>query len=388
MPYFAAMKNVLSAFLLLLTCYLLPGCTLPDTATNSGDLVSAYVGTYTRNEGWVNGKSAGVYQLDTERKTGQITGQRLIAEIVNPSFVVESADEKYLYVVSELAHDDEPTGFLHVLDINNGYREISRLPTAGQAPCHIETDQTGNFVVASNYVGGNASLYRRQSDGTLVATDRFDVAKDLLPGRSSHLHSAQFAPDNRIVAIADLGFDRVWLFALDATNGKLIPHDQIAVKLADKAGPRHMQWSADGRFLYVINELNSTVNVLGYDRPSDRFTILQTISTLPAGWEGTNSCADLHLHPNGKFLFGSNRGHNSIAGFRIDAGTGLLTAKGQTSTEGETPRNFALSPNGKFLYAANQNSGNVTVFVLNDKSGQLTYTGQSVALGTPVCVEF
>lgn len=382
-PYFTAMKNVL---LLLLALSVLPGCGVK----NAGDAasVSAFVGTYTRNEGWVNGKSEGVYQIDTEQKTGRITGKRLIAKIDNPSFVVESADANYLYVVSELAHEDEPTGFLYVLDINDNFKEISRLPTDGQAPCHIETDHTGQFVITSNYVGGNARLYRRQADGTLTMSDKFDVAKDLLPGRSSHLHSAQVAPDNRIVAIADLGFDRVWLFNLDAANGKLIPHDQSAVKLADGAGPRHMQWSADGRFLYVINELNSTVSVLGYDVPSDRFTVLQTITTLPAGWAGQNSCADLHLHPRGKFLYGSNRGHNSIAGFRIDANTGRLTANGHTATEGEFPRNFALSPNGRFLYAANQNSGTINVFSLNEKNGLLTYTGQAMDLGTPVCVEF
>lgn len=382
------MHYLIFALLFALTSF--PTCSVNLTTDEGGDLatISAYVGSYTRDEGWVNGQGPGVSQIDVRVKTGRILKQRAIADITNASFVVESADERCLYVVSELAREDEPTGFIHVLDIEKEYQEISKIPTGGKAPCHIEIDNTGNYIITTNYVGGVAKMYRRQVDGTLLPTDKFEVANALLPGGSPHLHSAQFSPDNRTVAIADLGLDRVWLFLLDAANGKLIPHDQGFVKLAEKAGPRHTTWSADGRFLYVINELNSTVNVIGYDEAKSRFNILQTITTLPAGWTGDNSTADLHLHPNGKFLFGSNRGHNSIAGFNVDQKTGLLTANGHESTRGDAPRNFSLSPNGRFLYAANQNTSTITVFSLNEKSGQLTYTEQGFVTGTPVCIEF
>lgn len=366
----------------------LPACSVSKTQEGETATVSAYVGSYTRDEGWVNGKGGGVSEIDIDVRSGRILQERAIADITNASFVVESADERYLYVVSELAGEGEPTGFLHVLDIENEYRQISKIPTDGKAPCHIEADQTGNFIITTNYVGGVAKMYHRQADGSLVSTDKFEVANALLPGGDPHLHSAQFSPDNRIVAIADLGLDRIWLFEPDLTNGKLIPHDQSFVKLAEKAGPRHTTWSADGRFLYVINELNSTINVIGYDENTNRFTILQTITTLPPGWTGNNSTADLHLHPNGKFLYGSNRGHNSIAGFLVDQKTGQLTANGHEPTRGEIPRNFSLSPNGRFLYAANQNSSTITVFSLNVKNGKLAYANQSYAIGTPVCIEF
>jgi 6-phosphogluconolactonase len=382
------MKTPLLIFALLFALNSFPTCSVNRT-TDEGDqaTVSAYVGSYTRDEGWVNGQGGGVSQIDVQVKTGRILKQRAIAAIANASFVVESADERYLYVVSELAHDDEPTGFLHVLDIENEYREISKIPTDGKAPCHIEIDNTGNYIITTNYVGGVAKMYRRQVDGTLLPTDKLTL-NSTMADRAPHLHSAQFSPDNRLVAIADLGLDQILFFRLDAANGKLIAHDQPVMKLADKAGPRHTTWSADGSFLYVINEINSTVNVLGYDKKTDRFTNLQTISSLPVGWTGDNSTADLHLHPNGKFLYGSNRGHNSIAGFLIDQKTGLLTANGHESTRGEAPRNFSLSPNGRFLYAANQNSSTITVFSLNEKSGLLTYTEQGFVTGTPVCIEF
>jgi 6-phosphogluconolactonase len=367
-----------------------PTCSVNLATDEGGDLAtaSAYVGSYTRDEGWVNGKGGGVSEIDIRVKTGRILKQRIIADITNASFVAESADERYLYVVSELAREDEPTGFIHVLDIENDYKEISKIPTDGKAPCHIEIDNTGNFVITTNYVGGVAKMYRRQVNGTLLPIDRFEAIDKTGASRASHLHSTQFSPDNRIVAIADLGFDQINLFNLDAAKGQLVPHEQGAIKLADKAGPRHMHWSDNGEFLYVINELNSTVNVLGYDKKTDRFTNLQTITTLPAGWTGDNSTADLHLHPSGKFLYGSNRGHNSIAGFLVDPKTGLLTANGHASTRGEAPRNFSLSPDGRFLYAANQNSSTITVFSLNEKSGLLTYTEQGFVIGTPVCIEF
>ncbi len=386
------MKNALYFCLAFLVLFLLSTCvtTVPPagTAAEESATVTAYVGTYTRNEGWVNGQAAGVYEIDVLAQSGRITGQRLIKKVINPSFVVESADERYLYVVSELAGEDEPTGFLYVLDVADNFREVSKLPTDGKAPCHIEVSHDGQYVITANYVGGVSKLYRRQQDGSLVATDKFQVPATALAGRSSHLHSAQVAPDNETVAIADLGLDRIWRFKLDKTAGKLVPHSQPFVSLEPGAGPRHLQWSADGKFLYVINELNSTLSVLELAETSGELLVVQTVSTLPAGWRGDNSCADLHLHPSGKFLYGSNRGHNSIVAFGIAEGAGTVTLIGHTPTEGDTPRNFALAPSGRFLYVANQNSSNITAFGLDETNGTLTSLGQSFALGTPVCLEF
>lgn len=349
---------------------------------------TAYVGTFTRDEGWVNGQAKGVYQINLNKVDGKITGQKMIAPITNPAYLAESADKKYLYVTSHLSRNGEPTGFLHVLDVRNDFREISRVETGGKSTCHVEIDATGDFVITSNYNGGVSQLYRRQADGSLKLADVFKISDDLVPGKAPHLHSAMVEPANRLVAIADLGLDRIWLFTLDQVNGKLVPHDQPFVQLANGAGPRHTTWSADGRFLYVINELNSTVNVLDYAAAEDRFTIGQTINTLPAKFKEKNSCAHVALHPTGNFLFGSNRGHNSIVAYRVDKKTGRLTLVGHQSTEGDFPRGFAVAPSGEYLYAANQNTGDISVHFINQKSGELTFTGQLYDLPSPVCIRF
>ncbi|MBC6996848.1 lactonase family protein [Neolewinella lacunae] len=343
----------------------------------------AYVGTYTRNEGWVNGQAEGIYQLNLDGH-GRITNQQLVVRQANPSFVRVSPTGSYLYAVSELAQEDEPTGFLHAYAIGDGYREVAKVPTGGKAPCHIELAE--GHLITTNYVGGVAKLYRQESAGQVVEVDRFVVPENLVPGRQPHLHSARVAPDGNLVVIADLGLDRLWFFTL--SEEKLKPYAQPYLTLTEGAGPRHTEWSADGRFLYVINELNSTVAVVRNDAAAQSLAVVQTLSTLPAGWTGKNSCADLHLHPNGQLLYGSNRGHNSIAIFSVASGTGLLTAVGHESTRGEVPRNFAISPTGRFLYAANQNSGNIVPFSINEKSGKLTFKGQDFALPTPVCIAF
>jgi len=349
---------------------------------------TAYVGTFTRDEGWVNGQAKGVYQLDINTADGKITGQKLVATITNPTFLAETADKKHLYVASHLSGNKEPTGYLHVLDVAGGYREINRVATGGKSTCHVAIDATGNFVMTANYSGGVSQLYRKQADGSLKLADVFKVSDELVPGKKPHFHSAMFSPSNRIVALADLGLDRVWLFTLDQVNGKLIPHDQPFIKLADGAGPRHTTWSADGRFLYVINELNSTVSVLDYAAAEDRFTIGQTINTLPAKFKEKNSCAHVELHPSGDFLYGSNRGHNSIVIYRVDKKTGRLTLLGHQPTEGDFPRGFAVAPTGEYLYAANQNTGDISAHFINQKSGELTFTGQLYDLPTPVFVGF
>ncbi|MEM9525492.1 MAG: lactonase family protein, partial [Bacteroidota bacterium] len=298
------------------------------------------------------------------------------------------ADKNYLYVVSELAHSDEKTGFVHAFRINDGaLTEISKLPTDGKAPCHLEIDKSGDFLLASNYVGGVTKLYHIATDGSLSVADKFQVPADLVPGRSSHLHSAKISPDNRTVAIADLGLDRIWLFELDTEQGILVPRKQAFLPLVDKAGPRHSVWSADGRFLYVINELNATVDVIEKAANEEMYKVTQTVSTLPVGWTGKNSCADIHLHPSGQYLYGSNRGHNSIVVFAIDQSSGRLTAIEHKGTRGDFPRNFAVSPAGTMLWVANQNTSNVSAFKISDKDGTLRFLWD-YEVPTPVCLEF
>ncbi|SER18822.1 lactonase family protein [Neolewinella agarilytica] len=379
------MKN--RPLLLLPTLFLLAFCLETCTPSIYSRLVaesqSAYVGGYTRDEGWVNGKGKGVYRIELDKK-GRITNQEVVAELINPSFVKESADGRYLLATSELSQPKERTGFIHVLDVRDGYREISKLPSGAQAPCHIEL--VGNQILMSNYNGGVASVYVQSPNGEITLTDEFKVPADFDARDKPHLHSANASPWGSLIAIADLGSDRIWLFTL--AGGKLTPYAQPFVELAAGAGPRHATWSADGRFLYVINELNSTINVLSNDAAEKKMTVLQTISTLPEGWEGKNSTADIHLSRNGNFLYGSNRGHNSIVIYSVDKVTGKITFVDHESTRGKTPRNFAIAPTGRLLHVANQDSGNITTFTLNEKSGKLTFTGQDYQIGTPSCIEF
>ncbi|TXF91645.1 lactonase family protein [Neolewinella aurantiaca] len=349
---------------------------------------TAYIGAYTRDEGWVHGKSDGISQITVDPESGRILSKRSIASMVNPSFVLESESGDYLYAISEMARKGEPSGSLVALDINDGYRKLSELPTGGKASCHVEVDGTGKMLMTTNYLGGVAMAFLQKDDGTLVETDKFVVPEGVMPGKQPHLHSSNFSPSNRIVAVADLGLDRVWLFYPNPVTGKITPHAQGHVQLASGAGPRHTEWSADGQFLYVINELNGTVNVLSYNGAEDRFNNIQTISTLPEGFSGKNSCADIHLHPSGNFLYGSNRGHNSIVAYTVDKNSGKLELIGHHSTEGDFPRNFAIAPSGKFLYVANQNTSNITVHSINQKSGKLKSLGQSFDIATPVCIEF
>lgn len=371
--------------LLLFVLVLVSAC---KTTSVSTDLTTAYIGTYTRAEGHVNGQAEGIYRVGLNQRTGEVTSPVTVATTTNPSFLRLSANKQYLYAVSELAHADEPTGFIHAFRVGeNQLRELNKLPTNGKAPCHVEIDNTGKFVIASNYVGGVATMYRIGNDGMLEEASKFIVAEELKQGKSSWLHSANISPDNKLVAIADKGMDRVWLFKLDLRAGELTPMSAPWVMFEEGDGPRHASWSADGRFLYVINELSNTVKVVAYNRTANTFEIVQTISTLPDGYAETSYCADLHLHPNGRFLYGSNRGHNSIAAFAVDKATGLLTALGQESTRGEFPRNFSIDARGNFLYAANQNSNNVTVYRIG-ADGKLTFTKQDFTVKTPVCIEW
>jgi len=318
-------------------------------------LLSGLLQAYTRDEGWVNGKAEGIAEITVDLQSGRVLSQRPVVRMVNPSFVLESKNERYLYAVSEMAREGEASGSLIALDTKDDYRKVSELPTGGKAPCHIAVDATGKMLMTANYLGGVAKAYLQKADGTLVETDKFEVPEGLIPGKQPHLHSSNFSPSNRIVAVADLGLDRIWLFNPNPNTGKITPHAQGHVQLAGGAGPRHTEWSADGQFLYVINELNGTVNVLSYDGGADRFRTIQTISTLPDA---------------------------------VNKITGMLELIGHQATEGDFPRNFAIAPSGKFMYVANQNSGNITLHSINEKNGKLKSLGQSFAIATPVCIEF
>jgi len=352
--------------------------------------LTAYIGTYTRSEGHVDGKAEGIYRVKIDASTGEISQQETVASLINPSFVKLSKDQSYLYTVSELAHEDEPTGFLYNYKITaDSLQFVERFPTDNKAPCHIGLDQSGKYIFVTNYVGGIMKVYKRNEDASLT-----DVQTIQLEGSSVHpqqtsplLHSTKASPNNEYIAVADKGTDKIWLFKIDEEKEQLIPHSQPFVKIQAGAGPRHTVWSANGKFLYVVNELDNTVNVIQYEADDQSFTSIQSVSTLPEDYEETSYCADIHLHPSGNFLYGSNRGHNSIAMYSVDSETGRLTALGLESTRGEFPRNFNISPNGNLLFVANQNTSNITSYrILTD--GKLQFLDLDYEIGTPVCIEY
>ena len=381
------MKNRLTALPLALFILLsLIGC-VPRPAAGVLTEANVLIGTYTRTEGHVDGKADGIYRATVDLRTGAIGAPQLINTVTNPSFLALHRGNDKVYAVSELAQDGEPTGFLHAYRKTGGQlEEVAKLPSDGKAPCHVAIDPTREYVAVANYVGGVAKLYKIEDDGSMVAADKFVVTEAAKAGRSSWLHSTNFSPADNLVVVADKGLDKVWMFTLDREAGKLVPHEQTSVELDEGAGPRHAVWSTDGKMLYVINELGNTVDVLTYDRAEDRLSRQQTISTLPEGFTGESYCADIRLSKNGLFLYGSNRGHDSIASFAVDKDTGRLSATGHVSTHGTFPRNFTLTPDDNFLLAANQNSSNVTVFSVDSKTGKLTYTDQSFDVPTPVCL--
>lgn len=350
-----------------------------------------YVGTYTRPEGHVNGKATGIYKVQVDPVTGKLVNKKTVARLVNPSFITFSPNKKYLYAVSELAHEDEPTGFVYAYKIDkDSLQLINRLPTDGQAPCHVSIDKTGKFAFVANYVGGVAKMYHIQENGALTAAHKIQLTgKSVHPQQDSpHLHSVIISPDNKLALVPDKGTDKIWIFKIDFENGQLIPFHQPFLKIQNGAGPRHLVWSSNGAVCYVINELDNTINTIEYNAAQQSFTSIQSTSTLPANFQGESYCADIRLHPTGKFLYGSNRGHNSIAMYQVDSKTGKITFIGTEATRGDYPRNFRVGPNGEFLYAANQNSDNITTYEIEPTTGKLKFTGLNYVIETPVCIEF
>ncbi len=349
------------------------------------DMNRMFIGTYTKPEGHVNGQADGIYVVYQDPKSGNLEKGKTVAEVINPSFVKASKDGEFLFAVSELGSGDAESGFIYSFKINddNTLQELSKLSTESFAPAHIEIDKTGNYVFVSNYMGGVVMVYKKNEDGALEKVQRVDLENPT----ESHAHSVTISTDNKHAYIADLGNDKIWNFDFDPESGKLTPAPQPSVDLENGAGPRHFTLSKRGNFAYSMNELNSTVTVFKV-LPNGGLEKVQTISSLPEDFSGENSAADIHLHPSGEFLYASNRGHNSIAAYKVDEETGTLSNLSFTSTKGKTPRNFAISPNGDFLYVANQDSNNIAVFEIDEKSGNIQIQGKPLEAMTPVSIEF
>jgi 6-phosphogluconolactonase len=342
-----------------------------------------YAGTYT------SGASKGIYAFHFDDSTGKLTILGLAVEMPNPSFLAMNPNGRFLYAANE-----ETAGSVSAFSIDAAkgtLKLLNRVSSRGAGPCHVALDKTGRWLFVANYNSGSVAAFPVHEGGTLGEASAFvqHSGSSVNPQRQQgqHAHSVNVSPDNRFVLVADLGLDEILTYRIDAAKG-LDSAKPLLTKMAPGSGPRHMAFGPDGRFAYAINEMLATVTVFQYDTASGSLREAQTISTLPAGFKGANSSAEIAVHPSGKFVYASNRGHDSITIFRVDAAKGVLIAAGYASTGGKTPRNFAIDPSGKFLLAANQDSGNIVVFRIDQSTGGLTLAGLDVNVPSPVSIVF
>jgi 6-phosphogluconolactonase len=351
-----------------------------------------YVGTYTGDDT----KSKGIYAFRYDAATAQVTPLGLAAESTNPSFVAVHPNGKFLYAVNELGNYKGPnSGGVSAFAIDRTTGKLTflnELPSRGADPCYITVDKTGKFVLVANYTGGSVIVYPILEDGRLGEASAFVQHTGHGPNaerqEGPHAHSIDLSPDNRFAFVDDLGLDELLVYKFDAAKGSLAPNDPPFAKVDAGAGPRHFTLRPDGKFAYVITEMGRSVTVFSNDAASGRLERLQTLTTLPKDFTGRNDDAEIEVSPSGKFLYASNRGHESIAVFAIDSAKGTLTTVEIASTRGKEPRSFEIDPTGKLLFAANQKSDNIVIFKIDAKTGKLTPTGQVLDVASPVCVKF
>lgn len=370
-----------------LAATLLAACGLAGAAGR--DTMLVYIGTYTR------GESKGIYVARFDPASGalELTGQT--AELRNPSFLARHPNHRFLYACSEIGGFEGTRGgavAAFAIGADGGLTLLGQQPTHGAAPCHLVADATGQVVLAANYSAGNVAVLPIQADGSLAPASQVIQHEGKGPNaqrqEGPHAHSVTLSADNRFAFVCDLGLDKVLGYRLDPAAATLTPNDPPFAATHPGAGPRHFAFHPSGRFAWAINELDSTITGFAYDAERGALTELEHLSTLPEGWTGTTHCADVHVHPNGKFVYGSNRGHDSLVIFAVDEATGKLSLVGHESTRGKIPRNFALDPSGRWLIAANQDSDNLVVFAVDPATGRLTATGGEVSVPAPVCVLF
>jgi 6-phosphogluconolactonase len=358
-----------------------------EALANNGRLW-VYIGTYTTKT------SKGIYLCQLDVPTGKLDLIGVAAETARPSFVTIHPNQRFLYAVGEVADfQGKKSGVVNAFSINPDGKLslLNQQPSQGMGPCYVNVDRTGKFAFVANYGSGAIACFPIQNDGCLgEATSAIQhEGSSVNPKRQQgpHAHSIYVDPTNRFVFTADLGMDKVMVYRFDAATGRLTPNDPPFAKVTPGDGPRHIAFHPNGRFVYVINEMGQTVTAFNYNSERGALETFQEISTVPEGFQGPSTTAEVQVHPSGKFLYGSNRGHDSIAIFSIDQNTGRLTALGHQPSGGKTPRNFGIDPSGSWLLAAHQDSDDIFVFRIDPQTGLLKPTGQSINISMPVCVK-
>jgi 6-phosphogluconolactonase len=358
-------------------------------AASAPQNVLVYVGTYT-------GKgSEGIYLYRLDSATGALQALGKPARVENPSFLAIDPQGRCVYAVRESSRSPaRKEGAVVALSrsrTTGALTVLNEQPSGGQGPCYVTTDRAGRFVLVANYGSGSVAVLPIAADGSLQPATSVvqHEGSSVHPTRQKgpHAHSIILDAANRYAFAPDLGIDKIMIYRFDDKAGKLLPNDPPFAACEPGSGPRHLAFHPNGKYAYVIEELSCTVTALAYDASAGALKPLQKIRTLPEGFTGTSTCAEVQVHPSGRFLYGSNRGHDSIVIFAIDDKTGELRLLGHEPTQGRNPRNFALDPSGTFLLAANQDSDTIVSFRINPQTGALTPTGQVCRVPTPVCLK-
>jgi 6-phosphogluconolactonase len=348
-----------------------------------------YIGTYT------GPVSKGIYVFRFDAATGRTSNPQLAAETKNPSFLAADPTGRFLYAVNEVSdYEGKQTGAVSAFAIerpSGKLRFLNQVASEGAGPCHVSLDHTGKHVLVANYDGGSVAVFPVSQDGKLGAptasVKHSGHGPDPERQEAPHAHEIEVSPDNRFAIVADLGLDELLSYRFDREKGTLSPNDPPYAKVDPGSGPRHFAFTPDGKFLYVLEEMRSAITGFSYDAKSGAMTPLQTVSSVPADFGGRKEAAEIAVHPSGKFLYASNRGHDSIAVFSI-AADGKLTNLEYTPTGGKTPRGFGIDPTGSYLILGNQDSNAIVIFRIDPNTGRLTPSKHTLQVASPVSVEF
>ena len=361
----------------------------------SADSQFIYVGTFTGVDDH-GGGAAGIYVCRMDMATGALELVHTVPDVPNPSYLALHPTRPFLYAVNAVPEiDGHAGGAMSAFAVDpdsGGLTFLNRQSSCGAGPCHVSVEQTGRYAIAANYTGGSVAILPIAADGSLEPASDWvqHEGSSVNPDRQGEPHAHSFTPDpaNRFALACDLGLDKVLVYRLDLEAGALPANEPAFAPIHPGGGPRHLDFHPNGRVVYVINEIGNTITVFGYDQVSGALAERQTVATLPPDYTARSHTADIHVHPSGKFVYGSNRGHDSIAIYAVDAADGTLALVGYESTRGEVPRNFVIDPAGEFLLAANQDTDNIVTFRIDADTCTLAPTGHEVAVPTPVCLKF
>ncbi|MFU1792667.1 lactonase family protein [Paenibacillus azoreducens] len=350
--------------------------------TMENNRMLVFVGSYAEES------TGGVYVYEFDEKLGEVARLDQVSGLKNPTFLNLDTKQRRLYVISETAAEDgskrsDAVSF-HILPEEGKLREINRANALNGPSCHIQRSADNRYLTLASYHKGSISLVELKADGSVGPV--LDIRNHQGQGleQKSHVHSSFYSPDQRFLFVCDLGLDTIFIYRIDSGEGKLVLHGEA--KVTQGAGPRHLTFHPNGKFAYVINELDSTVTAFSYDADQGALTEIETVSTLPEGTTVDNGCAEITISEDGRFLYGSNRGHDSIVVYAVDPAAGRLNVIQHVSVEGKHPRHFSIVPGGRYVLAVNRDTNNLTVFARDGESGKLSYTGKSYEISKPVCV--